>query len=323
MSVRDRAARALLCGLLVAGLACVSAAGLAGGVKSAGYPRCFGAASRDPQHPCHNPALRLLVVPTPSEALITPAAPCTLVPSAGPPEVCAFGVPPDQAVSTFALIGDSHAAHWRAALEVVAQAKHWRGLSLDHSLCPLSLAYTMLREPLRTECFQWRLQVFDWLNHHPEIQTVVVSAHSGGAVQAAHGQRQFAAKVEGFLAAWRALPPSVAHIIVIRNVPYSVQGMLACVSSAMTRHQPAGELCERPRAIALHRDPEVAAAQQLHSARVQVADMTHFMCDRRWCFPVVGGALVRKDLGHLTQVFSASLGPYLLRRIDRLASRWR
>src|SRR6478609_5348115 len=33
-----------------------------------GQPRCFGAASRDPDQPCRNPRLRLMVVPTPRRA---------------------------------------------------------------------------------------------------------------------------------------------------------------------------------------------------------------------------------------------------------------
>ena len=42
------------------------------------------------------------------------------------------------------------------------------------------------------------------------------------------------------------------------------------------------------------------------------------MCDRTRCFPVVGGALVHKDRGHLTRVFSTTLGPYVLRALNQL-----
>jgi hypothetical protein len=33
---------------------------------------------------------------------------------------------------------------------------------------------------------------------------------------------------------------------------------------------------------------------------------------------VIGGAPVQKDLTHITEVFSATLGPYLLRRFNQL-----
>ena len=65
-------------------------------------------------------------------------------------------------------------------------------------------------------------------------------------------------------------------------------------------------------------DAAVAAARQPHSRRVRVIDMTPFVCSARRCLPVLGGALVYKDREHMTDVFSTSLGPYLLRAIDRL-----
>ena len=42
------------------------------------------------------------------------------------------------------------------------------------------------------------------------------------------------------------------------------------------------------------------------------------MCDRRLCYPVVGGVLVDRNMGHLTGLFSSTLGPFLLRDVDRL-----
>ena len=50
--------------------------------------------------------------------------------------------------------------------------------------------------------------------------------------------------------------------------------------------------------------------------------MTPFLCDRRACYPVIGGALVYKDIHHLTAVFGASLGPYLQRDVETLMEHW-
>jgi hypothetical protein len=47
---------------------------------------------------------------------------------------------------------------------------------------------------------------------------------------------------------------------------------------------------------------------------VRVADLTHYFCDTR-CYPVIGGALVHKDIDHITAVYSTTLGPYLLRQV--------
>jgi len=40
--------------------------------------------------------------------------------------------------------------------------------------------------------------------------------------------------------------------------------------------------------------------------------MDRYFCDAAVCEPVIGGALVQKDLHHLTAVFVRTLGPYLL-----------
>jgi hypothetical protein len=48
------------------------------------------------------------------------------------------------------------------------------------------------------------------------------------------------------------------------------------------------------------------------------ADLLSHFCDPQRCYPVVGGALVYKDQTHLTTVFAETLGPYLLRFLERL-----
>jgi hypothetical protein len=75
-----------------------------------------------------------------------------------------------------------------------------------------------------------------------------------------------------------------------------------------------------PRNFAVRPDAEVAAANRLGSRRVQVADLTPFLCGPRFCPPVIGGVLVHKDVNHLTPEFSATLGPFLLREVERLMS---
>src|SRR3954451_1850062 len=132
--------------LVAAGAVTVLA--LATGARTGAEPRCFGAASRDPENqPCKNPALRYSVTPSPKDALLTPSSRCTLLGRSKTPEVCWFGVPAAQAVATVVLLGDSHAVHWRAALAVVARAKRWHALSLNRSQCSFSLAVPTLPEP--------------------------------------------------------------------------------------------------------------------------------------------------------------------------------
>lgn len=281
---------------------------------SAATPRCFGAASRDPQRPCQNASLRLVVVPTPAEARDVPNAPCGLT-LEGALAVCAFGIAAD-ATTTVALVGDSHAAHWRAAIEVVAQSHGWHGMSVTHSSCPFSRATRNLPRPARRRCAQWRRRVLEWFRRHPEVRTVFVSGLSGGSGVVPRGGRdEFATAADGYVDAWRALPASVRHIVVLRDTPKMRSDTDRCVQRAMASHRRAGRACAVSRAAALDRDPTVAAAARWHSRRVRVVDLTRVFCDRRSCYPVIGGALVYKDSHHLTRVFAATLGPLVLRKV--------
>ena len=71
-----------------------------------------------------------------------------------------------------------------------------------------------------------------------------------------------------------------------------------------------------PRSRALVRDAAFDAAKR-RPPRVRAVDLTRYFCDRRRCFPVIGGALVYKDSTHITATFGVTLGVYLRRAVDR------
>jgi hypothetical protein len=262
--------------------------------------------------------LRLEVRPTPLEARDRSNEPCQTLETGGLVHECTFGVPSAAAAGTIALIGDSHASHWRAALEVVVRAKRWHGISITRSGCPLTLALKDFRRPGdRAGCVEWNRAVLRWLAEHREVNTVFVSQISGSQWVAPAGRSEFAAAVTGFARAWSAAPGSVRRIMVIRDTPKAEVTTAGCVQEAIGRHEEAGRACVIRREEALDADPAAVAAARLHSARVQLLDLTRFICDPQRCYPVVGGALVHKDEHHLTAVFAATLGPYLLRQVDR------
>jgi hypothetical protein len=163
-----------------------------------------------------------------------------------------------------------------------------------------------------------------WLGRHPEIATVFVSQHSGSKVSVGGGQSMFAAQVAGYRRAWRAPPASVEHVVVIRDSPTMPGTTPACVERAIAAHHNPARRCAAARRAALPPDPEVAAAARESSARIQAVGLSRFFCDARRCAPVIGGALVYKDVSsHLTDVYATTLGPFLQRRIDALTASWR
>ncbi|MCW2992218.1 MAG: acyltransferase [Solirubrobacterales bacterium] len=304
---------------LVLALALVgAAAGAAVDAGGAGTPACFGAASRDPLRPCENPRLLYTVTPSPKEALDAPNAPCESVAADALPYRCTFGSPPDDAAATVALVGDSHATHWRSAMLTVAARKHWHGISITRSSCPFTQATPLI--PDRRGCVSWNHDVVQFIADRPEISTVVVSQHRGRVVTP-KGARPREVQVRGYLAAWRALPPSVTSIVVIRDTPYDRTHTGDCIEQALRRHAELGEVCAVPRSSALKSDPAATAARRSTDPRVHLVDMTHYFCGAQLCYPVIGGALVHKDTTHISLTFGTTLGPFLLRKIDALPGR--
>lgn len=284
-----------------------------------GAPRCFGAAARDPRGRCENALLRLAVEPSPPRAAATIDSFCDRREHPQLLSVCAFGAPERSATGTFALIGDSHAASLKTALHVVSHAKRWRGLSIVRAACPATqAARPLLPDRARSRaCVRWNDQLLAWLRRHREIDTVVMAAHTTARVASADGMTMRETAQRGYRDEIEALLRVVPRVVVVRDTPSSRAGHLACIERALRGRRSPGPACAQSRGRALKHDPLAQAAREVASARVTVIDLTPHVCSARRCFPVVGGALVHRDKSHLTPSFSGSLGPFILRALER------
>jgi hypothetical protein len=305
---------------LVAAIVTVSAvAVVGGGTPSAGASRCFGAAARDPAHPCVNPTRSVFGLTEPDAPASTQCRPA----NEGPVRICSFGTAPAKAAATFALVGDSHALHWRPALDVVARANGWRGLAVTTSGCYFSEAAAHFLEGARQACTSWTRSVLAWFHRHPEVSTVFVSQFATTPVTVGPGETYFGIKTAGFRKTWRALPKTVKHVIVIRDVPESSNPQFNCIEKVVAagKERP-GPACLLPRSSALKLDTAVATVRSLRSRRYQSVDLTDFFCGSRNCYGVIGGVLVHSDVDHITAAYSTTLGPYLLRKVRKLMASW-
>jgi hypothetical protein len=284
------------------------------GTPGAAAPRCFGAAARDPVRPCVNPTKTVFGLDNPRRPA---SARCRPV-AESPVAYCSFGAPAARAKATFAVVGDSHAVQWRPALSIVARAERWRGLSVTTSGCYFSAASEHFPGADRESCTTWYRSVLAWFGDHPEVSTVFVTQHAATQVAVGPGETSFGIKTAGFRSVWRALPKTVKHVIVLRDVPQSTNPQFNCVDKVVAegKERP-GPACPLARATALKPDAAVATVRLLHSPRYQSADLTEFFCDGRSCYPVIGGVLVHFDVDHITAAYSATLGPYVLRKVRK------
>lgn len=300
---------------IVVVLAIVASAWIIGaGGPAAAAPRCFGAAARDPVRPCSNPAKTVTALddPTRRSSVRCKAEDDEQL------QVCAFGASRASAKATFAIVGDSHAAQWLSALDVVAHAKHWRGLLVTTSGCYFSAAVTRFLPGPREGCTRWYRSALDWFGRHPEVGTAFVAQRTTTPVTVGPGQTSFAIKSAGFRRTWAALPPTVTHVLAIRDVPESSNPQFNCLAGVVAAGLAPGSMCLLARASVLKPDPAVAAVRSLHAPRYRTIDLTNYFCSRRRCFAVVGGVLVHRDIDHITAAYSRSLGPYLLRAVRRI-----
>ena len=272
-------------------------------------PACFGAAARDPALTCDRRRLAQMVVPSPIEARDSSNQRCTRVERRGTLNVCAFGARKAQSVTMIALIGDSHASHWRAALDTVAEDRHWQARSLAHTDCPLSDAVPDLPPAQRAECLRCgTVRCGSGFVSGPRRRSPSSRSPSNAGV-VAPGRDSFTTQVRGYRNAWAWLPQSVERVVVLRDTPRALPrgGTLECVDRAMRDGRAAGVACALPRARALLPDPAAVAARG--APRVSVVDLTRFFCDARRCVAVVGGALVHRDVSHMTTVFAVYARP--------------
>ena len=308
--------RALLATAVAAGVVL----GVVATAPAAGAPRCFGAAARDPQHPCFNPSRSF----TPGVTHLDDNAfsPCALT-KEQPDPVCTFGAAAARATATVALIGDSHALHWRPAVDVVARRNGWRAYSITASGCFFSDAVKLMGVGASEICIPWYASAQRWFRDHPEVSTVFVSQNATTPVLVEATQTVLGVKSAGFRRAWSGLPKTVRNVVVLRDTPDPRDDVFDCVEQVRTAGSGRpGTACVTPRAAAMHQDYAAATVAQLHVRRYRTIDMTSFFCGARDCYPVIGGSLVYRDIfGHVNQRFMTSLGPYLARKVRALRLR--
>ena len=206
--------------------------------------------------------------------------------------------------TTIALVGDSHAAQWFPALELIATERGWRLLSLTKSGCSLTdIAFAIPKLKRRyTECEQWRRAIVKRLRRERPALLVVAASWPRTPVDPADRapSRQAA-----------ALARSIASIgvptAIIVDTPFLTEAPLQCLS----RHPSEPEHCATARAVAfseVHADRDREAARMSGATLVDLSDP---ICPGDPCPAIVGGIIAYQDRVHLSVAFARSLAARL------------
>ena len=225
-----------------------------------------------------------------------PSDPCQadLVGSALVP--CPLGDP--GGARTIVVVGDSHAAQWAPAYDIVGRQRGWRIIVLAKSSCAPVVGYTLpkagagdyesctvFNEHTQAEVARLRpdLVLLSWARYTGEVD-----------------RGRFVAGVE------RAVDGFGAHaagVAVIRDTPRPGVNMADCLVQNPS-HQTA---CGFPRTTGLSRNG--TGMDEVLRARPDVGeiDLTDRICPRETCAPVIGGVVVYRDTNHLTDTYVRSL----------------
>jgi hypothetical protein len=228
------------------------------------------------------------------------------------PPSCVYGDPHGKI--TVALVGDSHAANWFPALNIVARQRGWRLIPLTKFSCvfvDMRIWSPNLRREY-TECATWRENVVDRLVQlRPDL--VVISSNrwfptvvDSDADPVAQGD-----------AMARLIVRIPARVAIIVDTPRSQFDVPACLAE----HRDAVEQCTTPRPAAFtwrHMRREKEAARMTGAT---IVDMSNATCPADPCPPIIGGKLVYRDNHHLTATFARSLATVLGAALPVLAPR--
>jgi peptidoglycan/LPS O-acetylase OafA/YrhL len=240
---------------------------------------------------------------------------------------CVFGDP--QATRSIAVIGDSHAEQWFAALDQVARAQHLRLYLWAKEACPLINLSVRLPQFDQSYpwCTTWRAGVLQRLARLGTLDAVVVS-HVGisrsdpGRYAAPGGAPLTAADIgTSWSTAWAStaavLHRDARHVIVLRDIPRPATDIPGCLAVHGRDDVP----CSFSHTEAFADSDVLLRAERSGDSRTAVLDVDDLLCPDSTC-PVIwpDGTIIYRTNDHLTARMAQLLAPALGTRLHALLS---
>lgn len=207
--------------------------------------------------------------------------------------------------TTVVLFGDSHAAQWWPALDLLANRRHWRLVDLSKATCPpisLPVYSPVLGHEFR-ECEQWRdAAVARIAVERPAVVIVASARHYGPE----YHFRVFSPRWNDALASMvRRITPLAGHVIALGPTPHPIGDVPDCLAAHV--HAVASCTWGPERALDL---PGVAAERAaLDRTTARYVDETPWFCTTTSCPVIVGNVLVYRDDNHVTVEYARWLAP--------------
>jgi peptidoglycan/LPS O-acetylase OafA/YrhL len=224
---------------------------------------------------------------------------------------CDFGVPAGTERLGVALIGDSHAAVWSAALDEIASDNSLRVHTYLASGCSVTgdstiqLLLTGDPEPSNLDaCGAWRAEVIETIANSGDIDIVVTTARDLAYGALVDGKR-VPDSGAGYVEAWSRWLAAGKRVVVINDAPSYPFDVPTCLAMAGGAEDPCA--VDLPAEIG----PLESAAARITDPEFTFVDFQDVFCDSRLCHSVVGGIPIYYDDNHMNAPFARSFAPAL------------
>jgi len=220
------------------------------------------------------------------------------------PVTCTYG--PANAKTKIAIVGDSKAAQWTPALQVLAEAHGWRVSTYTKSACQFSLATSSLDGKPYDTCREFADNVIDKLTGS-EKPDIVITAGQRGEGYDASGDLSEDAMRKGLEDAWGKLEDAGIKVAVLSDTPQTGSEIYACVSE----HPDDLTACTFDRQHGIDDSGHDVQESAARAAGVPFIDLNPWICPTETCTPVIGNVLIYRQGSHITKTYIETLAPRL------------
>jgi peptidoglycan/LPS O-acetylase OafA/YrhL len=211
---------------------------------------------------------------------------------------------------TVAIVGDSHAAQWTAALVEIALREKFRLLILTKSACPpVQLRRSSEKLGSFPECQRWNNSVIQRLeDERPEV--TLVAGYVGYAIE--RKLDSYEHRLDAWVETFDQLRVFTRPVL-IADSPYPNLDVPVCLSANMENVAACVQSREAMTNGITGREAELAAAQ---SRDVPVIETFDLICPTQRCPVIVGNVLVYRDESHISAQFSRWLSRPLAEKLN-------
>ena len=268
-------------------------------------PDCLGALSLLSSGDCVNPDLKGFypsLDAAPTDAFFAKTKCKHLWGKEWKPVRCPIGVANGKV--RIAMVGDSHIAHYTGALKLLAKINNWTVDVYAKGACPLTNAITIGNLVLDESCQKWiPAATKDIIAGHYDIIMTSRESIDESAYPLTKDQEEKA--VQGTVSKWQELLASKTKLLVIKDNPRPIDNALRCLILKSVAK------CSNTKTKAFKFDPQIKAAQELRSSKIQLVSFDKYFCPTKLCPPVIGHVVVYRDSNHLTNTFVETLSPVI------------